>query len=432
MLLKSIEELELKHSRTVSNATEYEGSVSTRGSRDGVYDWFPMVQRFTSRFLDKIFQNEELKKSRIILDPFMGSGNTLVACREHGKTGYGVDISPLFWFITHVKISDYTHADFEEANKAISNLRRNMSEAEVPTLSSFKRLFSRRQLHRLIALKTIACDLNSKASELLLFAMASELIRFSKAQRYGKGLRKKNTIESPDIKGVLRLKLLTMERDLEIFRENSKSKCEKLFPLCGDARELDNVINPLSGEREIISAGQVDSVITSPPYCNSADYIEMYKLEHWFLEYVKSYEEFKKMSYSTIRSHTTLKNENVEWRHFVVEEICSFLEKNQNLWNPKIPIMIRAYFDDLHRSLGQVKRVLRPCGQVFLLVGNSSYGGIPIPTDLLLAEAAESQGFDILNIRKIRRLTTSVQQWKLMDSENKRFLRESILTLKSN
>ena len=432
MLLKSIEELQREYSRIIKDKNNDEYYVSTRGVCDGIYDWFPMIQRFTRNFLNKIFETKELRESKIILEPFMGSGNALVACRELGKAGFGVDISPFFCFIAHVKTNDYDHTDFQEAINILHNSNK-VEKVEIPALSSFRTLFTRKQICKLLALREKALDLGQKPSELLLFALASQLVNFSKAERYGKGLRmrKKNT-RSPNVETTLRCTLSKMERDYEEFKKNSKLQHAQSVPLVGDARDLSNVTNPFDKEKICLPKGQIDSVVTSPPYCNSADYIEMYKLEHWFLRYITSYDNFRTTSESTVRSHTTFTDTRTSWVHPVIEDICSSLEQSGNLWNKKIPVMIRGYFDDMHNSLKQMKPLLRQHGNVILLVANSSYSKTPIPTDLLLAEAARDQGFKVQSIRKVRRLTTSGQQWTPMDSESRRLLRESVLTLKSD
>jgi hypothetical protein len=427
MLLKSIEQLQKTYSRIITETDNNEYNVSTRGTCDGIYDWFPMVQRFTRSFLSKIFQTKELRKDKIILEPFLGSGNTLVACREYGKIGFGIDISPFFWFISHVKTSDYTHADFQ---KAIDVLQDNkvIEEIETPAHSSFKTLFTQKRIRRLLTLRQVAIRLDQKPSELLLFALSSELVNLSKAERFGKGLRKKSA-RPPNVEATLRCTLKKMEKDCA---ESKNNRYAQSIPLVGDSRDLGNVVNPLSGEKISLPKGRIDSVITSPPYCNSADYVEMYKLEHWFLRYITSYKGFKEMSSSTIRSHTSFSDTQIRWLHPVVEDICSILEQSQKLWNKKIPTMIRGYFDDMHTALGQMKLLLRKNGRVILLVANSSYVETPIPTDLLLAEAARDQGLRVQSIRKVRRLTTSWQQWNLMDSRSKKLMRESLLIFRSD
>jgi hypothetical protein len=431
MILDSIRLLEQKyHDKICDKRLEYGSFIHTRETNDSdIYNWFPLTQRFSSSFLDILFRHKELRLAKIILDPFMGCGNTLVECLKHGKIGYGVDISELFWFITCVKTKEYSERDFNEAINAIANVNfSTFDNVEIPPFSSFKRLFTKGQISKLYALKKIANELNDNAKELLLFATVSKLLDFSKAVRYGKGLHKKRNYKP--VKGVknIYLKLINMARSYKDFRKSMK-RGGMANPLLGDARDLNKLINPIDRRTYSLPEKKVDLILTSPPYCNSSDYAEMYKLEHWFLDFVRSYDEFERLSYSTIRSHLSISDTNIRWKNTVIEDICSNLENNNNLWNKKIPTMIRCYFDDLHKSIRQLVRIINPYGYLYVVVGNSCYGKIPIPTDLLLAEIATELGFKVARIEIARNLLTSGQQWKALCSQDKQLLRESIVIL---
>ena len=45
----------------------------------------------------------------------------------------------------------------------------------------------------------------------------------------------------------------------------------------------------------------------SPPYLNCIDYTEVYKLELWLLELVKTQAEFRQVRLGTLRSHPSVK-----------------------------------------------------------------------------------------------------------------------------
>lgn len=430
MVLPSVRDLEQKYSRKLEEKFDDLGChMSTRGCNDGIFNWFPMVQRFTRDFLDHIFKDKKVKQKKTVLDPFMGSGNTLLACLEHQKIGYGIDITPLFWFVAHVKTNKYANKDFEEAINIVKMEITKKKKVAVPVHSSFKRLFDEKCLNRLLLLKEAAYDHDAGARELLLFALVSELLKFSHAQRYGKGLHINKEKKLLDVRKQLLIKLRKMQKEQdEFYREISAYHSNCVYPLQGDARNFDTVMDPLSGRKSVLPPKEIDVVITSPPYCNSSDYIEMYKLEHWFLDFVRSYKDFRELSNSTIRSHTTFTRRSVKWRHEVIEDICSHLG---GLWNKKIPDMIRGYFDDIHSSLGEIKRFLRPGGTMFIVVANSSYGGIPVPTDLLLGEAANDHDLDVERILILRKIVTSGQQWRVLGAEDKKFLRESMLILRA-
>ena len=67
-------------------------------------------------------------------------------------------------------------------------------------------------------------------------------------------------------------------------------------------------------------------------------------------------------------------------------------------------------------------------GFVGIVVGNSAYSDVIIPTDILIARIAEEVGFKIKNIFVTRHLTTSSQQKQNLEYL-KKYLRESIVLL---
>jgi len=418
MLLNAVRALEKKYKGKTYLLSGLEKLMSARNEEKGVYNWFPFFQAFTSSFLEKIFNRCPLKKYQYILDPFAGSGNTLVACIEFGKNGYGLEVNPLLQFVTQVKTRDYSNTHFRKAERIVLKSMNKNYDAEIPPLSSFRRLFSPEVLKRLIILRNEALmEEKEEATSLLLFALVSELLNCSSAKRYGKGLHIAEKPCKREVDRTILEKLRKMRMDYAAFR-NSAKKLGRAHVAPYGIFEIEKA--------ETIPV--VDAVITSPPYCNSSDYVEMYKLELWFLEYVTEHSEFKELSHRTIRSHLSFNNFAVKWSHQAIDEICYTLETKE-LWNSRIPMMIRGYFDDLHSGLAKIKDRVKNNGKLIFIIGNSSYSGIVVPSDLLLAEAAEDLKLKVESIEVARQLSPSPQQKKVMDEHSKQLMRESIVTL---
>jgi len=418
MLHAVVQKLDKKYKNKTRQLSGYEKLMSARSEEKGVYNWFPFFQAFTSSFLANVFTREGLKKSRNILDPFMGSGNTMVACVEFGKEGYGLDVNPLFQFISQVKTRKYSDVHFRRAETILLKAMNKNYSVELPDLSSFKKLFHPNVLKKLIILRNEALlEKSEESASLLLFALASHLLNFSYAKRYGKGLHiAQKPCEKEVGKKVLE-KLHTMRTEYRTFRNSVKKP--------GRANVISQGIFEVEKSEKIPT---IDVVITSPPYCNSSDYVEMYKLELWFLGYVIQRSEFRELSRRTIRSHLSFSNSYTKWSHPTIDEICHDLD-TMELWNSRIPLMIRGYFDDLHSSLTRIKDFLKKNGKVIFVIGNSSYSGVVIPSDLLFAEAAEDLGLKIESIEVARLLPSSPQQKKMIDDRDRRLMRESIVTL---
>src|SRR5690606_14997918 len=75
-----------------------------------------------------------------------------------------------------------------------------------------------------------------------------------------------------------------------------------------------------------------------------------------------------------------------------------------------VPNMLFAYFDDMHNVIESCYRNLVKGGTMHIVVDQSSYIGVPIPTDTILSHIGEQCGFRILSVIKCRRAATSGQQ----------------------
>jgi hypothetical protein len=146
--------------------------------------------------------------------------------------------------------------------------------------------------------------------------------------------------------------------------------------------------------------------------------------------FVKEYSDLKILRNKGIRSHLNgyiieLKNdvESVPELGILVKELSQ-----KKLWDKRIPEMIEAYFNDMFHSITDIYAGLKSGGFCVIIVSNSSYGGVVVPTDLLLAKFAKHLGFNVSSIDVARYIITSSQQYKETE-KYRNYLRESIVYL---
>jgi hypothetical protein len=92
--------------------------------------------------------------------------------------------------------------------------------------------------------------------------------------------------------------------------------------------------------------------------------------------------------------------------------------------------MLSGYISDLGKCLYNISQNLNKGATVGFVVGNSVYGGIPIATDIILAEMAEKLGYKCSAVRVYRKVIASSQQMVLLNEEEKHYVRESLVILK--
>ena len=155
----------------------------------------------------------------------------------------------------------------------------------------------------------------------------------------------------------------------------------------------------------------------------------VYKLEFWIGGFVKSYDDFERFRSIALRSHVNSKfshefsNSNKD-----VDTIASLIS-SFNIWNKNIPDMIRGYFDDMESMIKNLSKILVNKAKCYIVVANSGYKGILVPTDLLLAEIAEKYGYKVCNIYHARKIRSSSQQMHILNTNYNNLMRESVIEL---
>jgi len=82
-----------RHGRNRTNVWEYAGVNTFRTGRLDELAMHPTVKP-VALIADAI--KDASKRSSIILDPFCGSGSTLIAAEKTGRRGYGIEIDPQY------------------------------------------------------------------------------------------------------------------------------------------------------------------------------------------------------------------------------------------------------------------------------------------------------------------------------------------------
>lgn len=95
-----------------------------------------LVQYFIDDHIDQFKTEKFFEKGDIVLDPFSGSGTTLIQANELGMHAIGVDISQFNCMIAEAKLLDY---DIEKLNKEVKNILNKVVNFEVDNnLKSFE------------------------------------------------------------------------------------------------------------------------------------------------------------------------------------------------------------------------------------------------------------------------------------------------------
>src|SRR5439155_9892825 len=128
-----------------------------------------------------------------------------------------------------------------------------------------------------------------------------------------------------------------------------------------------------------IDSESVGLFLYSPPYLNLIDYSEVYKLELWMLEFIRTQDEFRTLRLGTLRSHpsVTFPKRNIleaAKHHRVICLIGAMAEfVTQHSARPEVGPTIWNYFEDMYCALPEQYRCLDPGGRVACVGGKSTF-----------------------------------------------------------
>jgi SAM-dependent methyltransferase len=403
-----------------------------------VHRWFHFKEGFSAELLSALAVDTSALASEeaIFLDPFCGSGTTLLAADiEHGwgAQKVGVEINPFLTFVSRTKTSwrDYNPAQLRRlATEVLSEpLSKALDPTGWPALSTFHNhdIFEPQRLSELIDSTNRISNVDSPERDLLLLGVAAAAERVGFYRKDGRALR---ILRSPGeirerarsgVAEILRSIWSTYEMDLVTLRERDNAQSSKCKVLEGDGRTLRSLDSFVSPE-------QVALAVYSPPYLNHIDYTEVYKVELWLLGFVRNQIEMLNLRKQTLRSHASIavKPPNLvlpQDLERALQLATSLVTATGSKWQQHFKDLAMAYLSDLRQTLERQYELLQPGGRVICVVANSAHGAqkqrVPIAVDLFIASIADSLGFEVEDLVVARRLRRR--------NHLNRFLRETAL-----
>lgn len=389
--------------------------------------WYRYKEGFSVELVEQLIKEYSKHKEGIILDPFSGSGSTLLAANDMGYSGVGFEVNPFSFFLSKCKLEKYTKEVIELFKEEYEEILRNAEKADeeyvLPKLSISEKVFTDEieKYYMNIGKLINNCKTDKRIINLLKLGWLACLEPLCNYRKAGNGLKIKKYVK-PRVITIDDARLMLLEEYQNMYIDLLKSKSIEDATIYNETcLNMSKRINPKS----------VEGIIFSPPYANCFDYTEIYKLELWFGEFVSEYTDLKKLRNVSLHSHLNGDlNIEVKTKSEILAKLLIELQEKE-LWDKKIPKMLQLYYDDMFKVLDECYALLTDKGFCCIVVGNSAYGGIAFPADLILAEYAEKIGFNVDKIEVDRYIVTSSQQYE-MTKETGKYLRESVVCLVKN
>ncbi len=409
------------------------------------HDWYRFVLSFPPHLVRDYADRFELNSDSLLLDPFCGTGTTIVEGKKLGIPAVGIEAVPLPLLASQTKVdwspnpdSLRSHAQYV-AERALTLLERDGISDEPDENSSMHSAASLRSLpeetrklllgrsisplplHKVLTLIEVLSKQRSSPyfrHELLALAklLPSDIGNLRFGPEVGVGIVKQ---DAPVVSSWLS-QVLRMADDLHVLTAVNQSPANAIS---GDARDIGGLVAPRS----------VDAVICSPPYPNEKDYLRIVRLESVLLGFIENKLQLRALKKRLVRSNTrgvykgdkddkwVRSNRNIARIAKEIEARRIALGKDSG-FERAYHRVTKLYFGGMARHFQSLSKVLRPGARLAYVVGDqASYLRVMIRTAKLLAEVAVSQGYEIegIDLFRTRHATATREQ-----------LREEVLLLR--
>lgn len=375
-----------------------------------IYNWYYYKEGFSRDLAFFLIDYFGLKAGDRVLDPFCGTGTTLLACREKGINSIGTDVSDIAVFASRVKARDY---NLEHLREEARNLFKDKFVSPAVKIDSgvVMRCFSKYALESVIFFRDkIAKIEDEKTRDFLMLALMVCAMEASSAKKTGRSIRAQKNQSAPPMKFLLKRRIKNMLRDLK--KTGSFKSAAEVMQTSATALN--------------IGSNSVDAIITSPPYLGKTEYTQIYSIEQVLFfggtgrPRVKSFIGEKECVVDVFHALRQAFPDELE-NHALQQAFPDKLENGEKYDLPKESF---GYFHDLNLAILEMHRVLKSGGKAAIIVGEGCFPDRVVASDILLAELAEKAGFIVREIMVLN------ERWCMRDrTEKVGHLRESMIVL---
>jgi hypothetical protein len=375
-----------------------------------VHRWYRYSAGFSADWVAAVIAGfQSTRKNLRVLDPFAGSGTVMLASDVAGVRSVGIEAHPFVSRVANAKLQWHeSPEDLSDRAMALLTSARQLKDNGLDYAPLIAKCYDTETLMRLDKLRRawVRQSVSDGTSELLWLAITTILRVCSKAGtaqwQYVLPRKSKSRVADPYL--AFQAKIQTMTCDMESLQRRRRSSLAKL--ITGDARSCTDV-----------DTSSVDLVVTSPPYANNYDYADSTRLEMTFWGEIGSWgdlhDSVRKYLICSSSQHASKEKwtlENLLAHDAVVSirselsDVCERLacERLKHSGRKHYHTMAAAYFVDMARTFGELRRVCRANSDVCYVVGDSAPYGVHIPVEKWLGELAVSAGFDSYRFEKLR------------------------------
>lgn len=336
-----------------------------------------MIPQVAGRLLEKYGRN-----ARRVLDPFCGTGTSLVEANLRGVSAFGVDLNPLACLIAKAKTTVINLQTLDlylkNFNDFLFAARFNdvKAEIELPVFPNLDFWFGASvQQDLAIVKKYIAAITEIDVRNFFKVAFSETVREVSWTRNSEFKLYRMNDKQlerfQPDVFGTIEAKLARNRKGLKTFTEDRKPS---------------ETIVVRNSSSETLFDSDFDLILTSPPYGDSRTtvaYGQFSRLSNQWLDF----KDVKSLDNNLLGGKTS--KELFSFESKVLRETLEKVSEKDE----KRALEVSSFYVDYRKSIKNVAQVVGKKGFACFVVGNRKVKGVSLPTDKITIDFFAENNF---------------------------------------
>jgi hypothetical protein len=364
----------------------------------------PVVQK---KLIEIIVSSKPSIKT--ILDPYMGSGTSLVACMENGLNCYGQDINPLAVLVSQTRTGPfYFKAITKKKDEFFASIENDLSTEAEAHFPNRDKWFKEEVIIELSKIVRAIRKEESRAIRRFYWVILAETIRLTSNDRTSTFKLHSRPIDEVNARDL---------SPIEYFRnhfENCLEDIEQYAQLLNESKQLSKgtyigeIYLTLADSKDTIYVPNdafnfFDLLVTSPPYGDNKTTVTYGQYSYLPLQWIDFHDITKKATNDFLKSTSEIDSRGLGGRMTKVteDELMILFECSPTFQDTYFLVesldrvrlnKVVTFFNDIYLSITNIHKRLKQDSYQIWTIGNRTVGGLEIPNNKIISEFIISQG----------------------------------------
>ena len=385
--------------------------------RETRYGWLRLTPAYSVHLVRELLESRTLPELPV-LDPFCGTGTTLLTCAELGIPCATLDVNPFLVWLARAKTAQYSANSLRRADALVAAMSRAAlargNAPWLPALYQIEKWWGKPALHALGRAFAVLqhSDADTAARDLAKLSFCRSLITSANVsfghQSMSFAQAASKTPSAARVSTGLREAFTPIAKAASVALPKSPRRVH-----LGDARTV----------AKHVTSSAFGTVVTSPPYANRMSYVRELRPYMYWLGYLEQASDAGELDWQAIGGTWGSATSRVAaWQSERkspldgLDVITSKIARHSDV----LARYVGKYFVDMLLHVQSLSGVVARGGQVHYVVGNSKFFDVVLPVERIFAEIFELCGFRAASITTLRKRTSKPELFEYLVSATKR------------